>query len=193
MDVLEYASRHNGIVTTAEVEAAGFARSRLSEAVRCGTLVRVARGVYCQAEAWEDEYLVACLRFPKGVLSHGTALFLHDLTDRTPECVTMTFPRSHNASSARGAGVLVRTCERGLTELGLSEVRTPSGNVVRCYDVERSLCDMLRGTSVVDVQVLNPAMRSYLASGARDVPKLLGYARELGVDRKVRTYVEVLL
>ena len=193
MGVLEYASQHDGIVTTAQVEEAGFARARLSEAVACGSLVRVARGVYCQAEAWEDEYLVACLRFPKGVLSHGTALFLHELTDRTPERVTMTFPRSHNASSARGAGVLVRTCARGLVELGLSEVRTPSGNVVRCYDAERSLCDMLRGTSAVDVQVLDPAMRSYLSSGVRDIPKLLGYAQELGVDRKVRSYVEVLL
>jgi predicted type IV restriction endonuclease len=45
----------------------------------------------------------------------------------------------------------------------------------------------------VDSQVVIPAMRSYAKSPKRDVQKLVGYARSLGVERKIRNYLEVLL
>jgi len=45
----------------------------------------------------------------------------------------------------------------------------------------------------VDAQVVNPAMRQYVRSSEKDVQKLLGYARTLGVQKKVRNYLEVLL
>ena len=64
---------------------------------------------------------------------------------------------------------------------------------MRAYDLERTLCDVVRGRRVVDVQVVNPAMRQYVRSSARDVQKLLGYARALGVEKKIRNYLEVLL
>ena len=36
-------------------------------------------------------------------------------------------------------------------------------------------------------------MQAYTRSTAHDIPKLVDYARELGVERKVRNYLEVLL
>lgn len=182
-----------GLVTTAQVVEAGIPRARLSDMVKTGDLVRVQRGVYCLADTWEDEFLAAQLRFPKGILSDGTALYLHNYTDRTPFCITMTFPRAYHASSARAAGVEVRTCADEVLGLGLSSVKTPYGNKVRVYDLERTLCDIVRGQAIVDSQLVNPAMKRYAASNSRDVQKLLGYARKLKVERKIRDYLEVLL
>ena len=48
-------------------------------------------------------------------------------------------------------------------------------------------------SSAVDVQVVNPAMKQYVRSREKDVQKLLGYARALGVEKKIRNYLEVLL
>lgn len=52
---------------------------------------------------------------------------------------------------------------------------------------------MLRGTSMPDLQLLNPAMRSYLSSPGRSVTRLQSYARALGVSRKIGFCLEVLL
>lgn len=193
MDIVDIARGNNGIVTARLAADAGIKRSRLSEAARAGRLVRVGPGIYCLPEAWEDEYALAQTRFPRGVLSHGTALFLHDMTDRTPERVTMTFPRAYNATAARAEGIEVRTCADDVLGLGAVALRDPAGNTVRAYDVERTLCDLLRGRSAVDVQVVNPAMRRYAGMRGKDVNKLLDYAGRLGVERKVRNYLEVLL
>lgn len=52
---------------------------------------------------------------------------------------------------------------------------------------------MVRGQAVVNTQTFNPAVKAYLASPERNIPKLLEYASQLGVGNKIRTYVEVLL
>ena len=191
--IIDLAKANGGLVTTSQVVGVGIPRARISDMVRAGELERVQRGVYCLADAWEDEFLATQLRFPKGIFSDGTALFLHGYTDRTPLYLTMTFPRSYRATKARESGVEVRTCADEVLGLGLATVRTSYGNEVRAYDLERTLCDVVRGRRVVDVQVVNPAMRQYVRSGARDVQKLLGYARALGVEKKIRNYLEVLL
>lgn len=64
---------------------------------------------------------------------------------------------------------------------------------MRAYNAERTLCDMLRGTSSPDLQLLSPAFRSYLSSREKNLPKLQSYAKALGVTPKVRKYTEVLL
>ena len=189
----DIAKSSNGFITAQQARVAGLQYSRLSEAVKSGELLRVSRGVYCLPEAWEDEYWIAQHRFPRGVFSDGTALYLHDFTDRTPERMTMTFPRSYNATAVRNEGISVRTCAPEVYELGLTSVATPSGNTVRAYDLERTLCDLVRGVAVSDVQVVNPAMRRYAKERAHSVAKLLGYAEQLGVLGKVRGYMEVLI
>ena len=189
----DIAQANGGLVTTAQVVEAGIPRARLSDMVKAGELERVQRGVYCLADAWEDEFLSAQLRFPKGVFSDGTALFLHDFTDRTPFSLTMTFPRSYKATKAREAGIVVRTCADEVLDLGVCSVRTPYGNFVRAYDLERTLCDIVRGQRVIDVQIVNPAMKAYARKKGKSLSKLFEYARALGVEKKVRNYMEVLL
>lgn len=185
--------RNNGFISSADAKEANISRVALSRAVSAGDLVRIARGLYSVPEAWEDEYLVAMHRFGRGVISHETALYLHGLSEGAPERITMTFPRGYNTSSASRAGIAPKTVARDLHPLGVAAVKTPYGNEVRSYDVERTLCDMVRAQAVIDAQTFNPAMKAYLSSNARDVPKLFDYAAQLGVESKVRNYVEILL
>ena len=191
--IVDLAQSNGGLVTTEQVMSAGIPRARISDMVKKGELERVQRGVYCLADTWEDEFLAAQLRFPKGVFSDSTALYLHGFTDHTPFQLTMTFPRSYRATKARESGIKVRTCANDVLELGLTKVKTSYGNQVRAYDLERTLCDIVRGQRVVDVQLVNPAMKQYVRSNEKDIQKLLNYAHALGVEKKIRNYLEVLL
>ena len=191
--VVDMAARANGYVTAENVTELGIPRRKLADAVRAGELVHVARGLYALPETWEDPFYITQYRFARGVFSDDTALYLHGMTDRVPFSLTMTFPRSYNATNAREAGINCRTCAEEVHDLGIIEATTSYGNVVRAYDIERTLCDLVRGQQVVDTQILTPAMQDYIRSQDRNPPKLMDYARALGVERKVRTYLEVLL
>ena len=115
------------------------------------------------------------------------------MTDRSSFTLTMTFPRSYNSSAAKEAGIACRTCADGVLDLGLCDIRTEYGNTVKAYDVERTLCDLLRGQRTPDVQLVTPAMKVYVRSKDRNPMKLISYARDLGVEPKIRNYLEVLL
>jgi len=41
--------------------------------------------------------------------------------------------------------------------LGIAETATPGENIVRAYSVERTLCDILRSHSHVDIEVTTEA------------------------------------
>lgn len=105
----------------------------------------------------------------------------------------MTFPRGYNTTPARKSGLITRSAPDGEFNLGLTVAKTIYGNEVTAYDAERTLCDMLRGTASIDMQLFLPAMKAYLASTSRSIPKLQSFAERLGVLGKMNGYLEVLL
>lgn len=191
--LLMIAQSTNGYVTSSQVTAEGIPRRLLKVAVETGALVQIERGLYSLPDTWEDDLFIAQHRFARGIFSDETALYLHGLTDRAPFSITMTFPRSYNTSSARGSGIACRTCANEVIGLGMVMVKTQFGNVVRAYNVERTLCDVVRSQKTIDSQVVIPAMRAYARRTDRDPAKLMRYAQQLGVEAKIRGYLEVLL
>jgi hypothetical protein len=45
----------------------------------------------------------------------------------------------------------------------------------------------------MDPAILNEAVRRYLSSKEKNIPKLMQYAEEFRVEKLIRQYVEVLL
>ena len=77
-------------------------------------------------------------------------------------------------------------------DFGIIEIQSPSGNPIRVYDLERTLCDILRGSGS-DIQIVGAAMKRYAASKDKDIHKLMQYAERLRVKPKVLRYMEILL
>ena len=59
--------------------------------------------------------------------------------------------------------------------------------------MERTLCDILRARSRVDIQIVTEAFKRYANRSDRNIPVLSEYAKMLKVETKLRTYLEVLL
>ena len=183
----------NGIVTAEQVTNAGLHRSVLAQLVEQGLLYRISRGVYMKSEAWEDEMFLMQHRYSKGVFSHETALYLHSMTDRTPKSFSMTFPKGYNSPSIKNENVKLYRVVKENYALGIIELPSPSGNPLRVYDLERTLCDIVRGNNTCDIQVVNQAMKQYAASKSKDISKLMVYAEHLRVKPKILTFMEILL
>ena len=191
--ILHMAETHQGMITSTQVTEAGIPRRCLSSMVHNGLLVRVERGVYTLPETWEDELFILQWRFSRGIFSHETALYLHAMTDRTPSRYTMTFPFGYNPVNVIKRGVLAKVANEETYPLGIMTLASPSGNSLKVYDIERTLCDMVRTRHKADIQVVNHAMRMYAGSQQKNVARLLDYAQRLRVKPKILTYLEILL
>lgn len=192
-EIIRMAKENNGTVTTAMVVAAGFSRGNIKYLVDKGMIEKSARGIYILPEVWDDEIFNLQNRFKRGIYSHETALFLWDLTDRTPNRYHMTFPTNYNLTNPKEENVQCVQCAEVLYELGIADVMTPGGNSVRAYSVERTLCDILRPRSRVDIQVVAEAFKRYANRLDKNIPALSEYGKILKVETKLRAYLEVLL
>ena len=182
----------NGIITSAAVSAQGISRGVLSRLVAEGYLVRCSRGIYILADEWEDEFYLLQQKYKRGIYSHTSALYLLGYSQRVPLTLHMTFPTVYNSASLKNENVQITRVNDINYKLGVTTAVTPSGNTVAVYDIERSLCGVLRGKGD-DIQVVQYAMKKYAASREKDINKLMNFARQLRVEPKVRKYMEVLL
>ena len=192
-EILNIAYNHNGFVTASMVSEAGILRGNLKYLADIGKLQLSERGVYTLPEVWDDEFFAIQNRFKRGIFCCDTALFLWGMTDRTPSKFRMTFPSTYNVTNAKKEGIICSQAVERLYELGLTEVETPSHNIVRAYNRERTLCDILRKTNQADIQIITQAFKEYAKLPDKNIPLLSEYSKLLRVGEKVRSYLEVLL
>lgn len=182
----------NGIITSAQVTEAGLHRNTLQQLVKDGEIYRFGRGLYVRSNSWEDDFYLLQKKYGRGIYSHDTALYLLGYSDRTPAKYTMTFPKGYNAPSLKQETIIIKRVVSANYEFGQIQIKSPAGNLIRTYDLERTLCDILRGNGS-DIQIITNAMKRYAASGEKNIQKLMQYAERLRVSPKVLRYLEVLL
>lgn len=181
-----------GVITSAQVTEAGLHRNALQQLVKDGEIYRFGRGLYVRRNSWEDDFYLFQKKYGRGIYSHDTALYLLGYSDRTPAKYTMTFPKGYNAPSLKQETIIIKRVVPENYEFGQIQIKSPAGNLIRTYDLERTLCDILRGNGS-DIQIITDAMKRYAASGKKNIHKLMQYAERLRVSPKVLRYLEVLL
>lgn len=191
--IMQFVKDNGGTITTSQLKTLGILRGNLMALVDSGQLERASRGVYILPSVWEDEILGLQQRYKRGIYSHGTALFLLNMTDRTPNRYAMTFPSNYNVTNPKADGVLCHRVKDEFYDMGITPTQTPAGNVVKAYCAERTLCDLLRPRSNVDIQITAFAFKQYALSQDKNIPLLSEYSKLLKVESKLRTYMEVLL
>lgn len=185
-------SSKNGTITTSEVNKSGVHRTVLKEFVDKKIITRYGRGIYVKSDSWEDDFFLLQQKYKRGIYSHDTALYLLGYCDRTPDKYTMTFPKGYNSPSLKRENVEIVRVVLDNYSFGVTEILSPSGNKIKIYDIERTLCDILRGKGS-DIQIVNLAMKKYVSSKNKNINKLMKYAEKLNVKPKVLNYMEVLL
>lgn len=184
---------NDGILQTSTAAQAGISRSLLSKYANSGLIERVSHGVYIPASEIADEMYSMQLRAKKIVFSHETSLFFHNLTDRTPFKHSITVPSGYKPSDVIKEVSKIYYIKPDLIKLGQTTVKTNMNHLVHAYDVERTICDVIRSRNKMDTQIVNDALRRYTSLKTADYNKLYQYASQLGIENVVQKYLEVLL
>lgn len=183
----------NGVLQTADVIETGISKTYFMEYVKKMNLERVARGIYLSQDAWADPFYLLQTRYPKVIFSHETSLYLLGMAEREPLRFTITVKAGYHAKSMEEQRIKVYRVKKELLELGVVKVKSPEGHFVKAYNAERTVCDLLRSRSNVEIQDLQSAIKEYVRSKEKNLPQLMRYAKEFRVERLLRPYLEVLL
>jgi predicted transcriptional regulator of viral defense system len=192
--ILHQAIRENGgVITTHQVQTLGFSKTLLTNYIRTGELSRVSHGIYMLPDEIEDDMYTLMLRSKKLIFSHESALFICSLSERTPFIHSVTFPSNAAIPQSIQSSCRCYYIKPELHRMGMIEKPTTFGHIVKSYNPERTICDLLRNRSRTDEETVLNALKRFAASKEKDLNLLAEYATKLKVFKALKRYMEVLL
>lgn len=183
---------NNGIVSTEQIVEAGISKPLFYKYVKDNNMDMLYHGIYAASDAWIDSMYVLFLRCPSVIFSHEEALFIHDLTDREPLVHSVTVKTGYNPSNIKDIAK-VYTVKKDLYDMGRIEVVNSFGNTVPVYNLERTMCDIVRNRSRIEMQDYQSAIKGYLLRKDKDIDQLMRYAKKFKVDKIIKGFMEVML
>ena len=106
------------------------------------------------------------------LLKWETALNLLGLSNRIPAMPSITIPYGGSVPHSIASAVNAYRIRPELHDLGRGTEETFMGNEVACYDRERTICDIIRSYSRMDVETYANAIRNYAGGREKNIPQL---------------------
>jgi len=194
MNTLKEYIQENLVITNKEAEELGYTRHNLSELTKSGQLERLRPGLYQLKGKVIDDFVLISSNSIRIIFSHQTALYLHDISDRTPNVFHISVPQGYNASHIKNRykDLQVHYVKKDLYEIGKTQIKSPQGNFIPVYDIERTICDIIIDRGKIDKQIFTEAIKRYFKSPNKNLRRLIKYSRLFKIEDEIRKYMEVL-
>ena len=186
----ELVKKNNGLIRYCELTNIGYNQRQIKKLEIEMVIERVEKGIYCHKDYYPDMLKVHQLNNNNIIYSHETAAFLHDLTDRFPRKFTVTTESGYHLRKRKELNI--HYIKKDLFTLGAVEIKDMSGNIVRAFDKERTICDFIKNRDQIEMQVYVEVLQNYF-NGKVKLNKLSNYARKLGVNDKVEQVVTLMM
>lgn len=187
--IKELVEKNNGILLVSDLQKNNIHRQYLKQLEDTGYLRKISRGVYAKESKEVNEFFIMSQKYKKGIFSHNTALYFYDLTDRTPIKLDMTFPSN---ITVHDNNIKKHYIKKEKHLLGIQEKQLKDGTTIQLYNMERTICDIIRDRNKIDPQIFNDAMREYVKKKNKNLILLYKYAKIFKVENVLRNYMEVL-
>ena len=190
--ILKIMKNNKGIITSSQIESYGIPRVYLSKMVEKNIIERIERGIYVTKDYKYDEYYLFQLRYPKTVFSYNTALYFYEMTERTPIKMDVSISKNYNPHRFKDIVNVYRINDE-LFELGIVYKKSPQGMKVRTYNLERTICDIIKDKDSIDIEIRNKAIKKAIKSKEFNASKMFEYAKKMNIYDKVKNYMEAII
>lgn len=187
--LIEFLKNNNGYISTSDFLKMNISKPLIQNFINNGTIEKVSHGLYMDSNLFKDEYYILQKKYKDAIFSYNTALHILNLTNRAPLEIDITVPRN---KKVRG-NYNVHEVSLKYYNIGIIETKSSYGNLVKVYNAERCICDMLKKGGEFDLELQNRVLNYYFSSDNKDIDKLLEYAKIFNIYDKVNTIVEVLM
>lgn len=82
--------------------------------------------------------------------------------------------------------------KKQLFQLGVVEIKNNSGNLIKVYDKEKTVCDIIKNKERIELQIYLEVIQNYF-KGHVKLHKLSKYAKELGISNRVTDIVSLMM
>lgn len=189
LDILKnFIDNNNGMITTADLKKLNIHRQYLKMLCDKQYLERVQRGIYVKVELFANDFYVFQNKYKSGVFSHQTALKLYGILDRLPLQYDLTFL---NNVRINNKFIHAHYVNKERFKVGLIEMKLEDGTIVRTYNLERTMIDIIRDRNKIETQVFDLIIKEYVNRKDKNLIKLIDYAKIFCIDKIVGKYIKI--
>ena len=200
MDILDIKKRliydafedNDGLLNFNQVKQLGLSYYTLNLMLANAEIYSDERGLYSLPSVYVDEWFSIQHRFPKGIFSLDSALWLHGLSLTVPFQPTLSFPYGTNTKNIKQNNILPIVL-RSYYDIGIEQLERQPKQSIFVYSRERTLAECLRPIYKMDIQLISTAFQIYFKSGKHNLDELYYYGKLFKVTRKLQSYIEVLM
>ncbi len=193
--ITEKVEESGGLIKTSDIETLGIDYRRVLKFVEEGYLIRVKSGYYTTKyfECSEDQWIYK-LFGDDGILTMESALYVYGYLKDRPYKWSIAINKNTSKSRFKIDYPIVEPyyTEPEVLDLGVTEAEF-AGHTMKIYTKERLICDFLKYQEKVDREDFKKGVWAYIMDENKDVAKLMEYAKERKVLKKVQTMIGVWL
>ena len=183
---------NDGLLNFNQVKQLGLSYYTLNLMLANAEIYSDERGLYSLPNVYVDEWFGIQHRFPKGIFSLDSALWLHGLSLTVPFQPTLSFPYGTNTKNIKQNNILPIVL-RSYYDIGIEQLERQPKQSIFVYSRERTLAECLRPIYKMDIQLISTAFQIYFKSGQHNLDELYYYGKLFKVTRKLQSYIEVLI
>ncbi|GAP71195.1 hypothetical protein SAMD00024442_1_8 [Candidatus Symbiothrix dinenymphae] len=183
-------------------ENSGFLKSKdiisrtqwrnLAKMLNENLVYKVKRGLYRLSDYDADQLTDVSNIIPDGVLCLFSAWFHYELTTTIPHSYYIAIEKKRKIVLPDYPPIKLHYWQKNQYDLGISTY-TKDGIVIKIYDIEKSVCDAVKFRNKTGIDIAAEVLKNYLHRQDRNLTKLVSYARQLRIEKILRTYLEVEL
>ena len=181
------------IITTNELTKLNIPNVVLTRLIEKKKIERAKRGIYVLPNSFGDEYYTLLYGINDATYSYFTALYFHNLCERVPLKYDVTVKRNYGGTLIKNENVNLHYVDESILDLGRTKVKSPQGQEIVCYDIERCLCDLIKDKDNLYFEYVKYAFVKYYREEKHDTFKLYKYAKLMKIEKQVHEFMEALL
>ena len=181
------------IITTNELTKLNIPNVVLTRLIEKKKIERAKRGIYVLPNSFGDEYYTLLYGINDATYSYFTALYFHNLCERVPLKYDVTVKRNYGGSLIKNENVNLHYVDESIFDLGRTKLKSPQGQEIACYDIERCLCDLIKDKDNLYFEYVKYAFVKYYREEKHDTFKLYKYAKLMKIEKQVHEFMEALL
>ena len=190
--IKEIFEKNEDVVSMGTLLKSGINHYQINKLLDDGTIFKLKHGVYKWKNDDENEWLDITRIVPYGVLCLFTACFHYELTTFVSSEYHIAIPKKSKIVLPNYPPIKLYYWDRMRFNLGIIET-TIDQTKVKIYDLEKTVCDMMRFRNKVGIDIAKEVLKNYLKRPDRNIAKLNEYARKINISSILTQFLTALL
>ncbi|GAB3900019.1 type IV toxin-antitoxin system AbiEi family antitoxin domain-containing protein [Spirosoma agri] len=190
--IQDFFKANDGIIRTKQLRKAGFTHFQLNQLIQTGEVLKVKQGIYKWNDSNQSELAEVAHIVPEGIFCLYTACQYYELSTFVASSYHLAIPKKSKVVLPDYPPIKLYYWETDSYQTGQTEIKQ-DGVSIRMYDLEKTVCDIIRQRNKVGLDIVKEVVVTYLQRTDRNLAKLVEYAGELGLKNYVSNYLNILV